>query len=177
MATSADIINSGDIFYEFSYMIALRPLTEESKKKFRGYINTIFVRPHFSYGRKRTFLHEAVGEGRLDIVEWLLENGANPNINATECSPLHEAALSTYGETCIIDILLKYGANPNLYNNAGSTPLWYVIDNDRYSDCVQSLLNYGAYAYKPNKYNPSEIPYHFASEKNKKIIDRHLGRE
>lgn len=170
-----------DIFYEFSHMIEFSPLTEESKNKFRRYINTIFVRPRFySYGsRKYTFLQEAVGEGRLDVVEWLLENGADPNINVTgpNGAPLHEAALSTYGETCMIDILLKYGANPNLYDNTGSTPLWYVIDNDRYANCVQSLLNYGAYAYKPNKYNPNKIPYHFASEKNKKIIDRHLGRE
>ena len=57
-----------------------------------------------------------------EFVRFLLTNGANPDLQATNGdTALHEAV--NVGQTNTVGILLENKANPNIQNNAGDTPL------------------------------------------------------
>ena len=78
-----------------------------------------------------------------EIVEILLNHGANPNIkrNKDNYNPLLAAAI----EGCLsnMKLLLKYGANPNIQDEEGFTPLMASV-NEGYPSQVQLLLDRGA---------------------------------
>ena len=78
-----------------------------------------------------------------EIVEILLNHGANPNIkrNKDNYNPLLAAAI----EGCLsnMKLLLKYGANPNIQDEEGLTPLMASV-NEGYPSQVQLLLDRGA---------------------------------
>lgn len=60
------------------------------------------------------------------IIELLLENGANPNLQAdTGHTPLHKASY-TPGKNEIVKKLLKYGANPYIKDKRGLLPIDYA---------------------------------------------------
>ena len=64
-----------------------------------------------------------------DIVQLLLENGADPNIQSNDGeTPLMSASYRSYrpGSTDIVKLLLKNGANPNIRDIEGSTALMLV---------------------------------------------------
>ena len=69
-------------------------------------------------------LHIAAQNGYLEIVELLLEHGANPNVQDNDGrTPLHYAV-----ENCHVDVarvLLDHGADPTIRDNEGMTPLDY----------------------------------------------------
>ncbi|KAL7300392.1 hypothetical protein TKK_0007012 [Trichogramma kaykai] len=86
-----------------------------------------------------TPLHLALRRGKLRLVEWLLNNGADPNLpNAEGLTPitywdvrdesgntlLHLALEHNFRETT--QFLLRGGVNPNLVNQAGLTPLHVI---------------------------------------------------
>ena len=143
-------------------------MSEDLKKKILSCINSITTNGCDS------FLHAACAEGREDIAKWLLENGANPNIATMNGTPLHEAILNS--RDAIVLLLLCFKARPNDYDLSGRTPLYIAVEY-REIKCIQHLMDYGAYAYKPFKFDPRSTPYSIASEDIKKIIDRSLGRE
>lgn len=68
-------------------------------------------------------LHRAVSKGRLDVVEWLLGNGARPDAPANHpkgSRPLHMAAVG--GSLEIVRVLLEAGADPNRKDDAFDAP-------------------------------------------------------
>ena len=76
------------------------------------------------YGRgARYFLTEAITNNNLELAEWLLKRGANPN---AEPPPhpnlpkhtLHEEALRR-GHTEMAELLVRYGATPSQYVRVG----------------------------------------------------------
>ena len=71
----------------------------------------------------RTVLHNAVSSrGRKEIVELLINKGANVNSkDVFGVTPLHLAALG--GKTEIAKILIENGANINAKNKEGESPL------------------------------------------------------
>ena len=71
----------------------------------------------------RTLLHNAVSSrGRKEIVELLINKGANVNSkDVFGVTPLHLAALG--GKTEIAKILIEKGANINARNRDGESPL------------------------------------------------------
>jgi uncharacterized protein len=76
------------------------------------------------YGRgARYLLAEAIANNNLELAEWLLKRGANPNAappphpNLPKHS-LHEAALRR-GHTGIAELLVRYGATPSQFVRDG----------------------------------------------------------
>jgi len=81
-------------------------------------------------GYSRTALLWASYYGNLDMLSWLIENGAKINHqDKNGFSALHFAAQEK--RIGIADLLLKHGANLELRDNHGNTPLWTAVFNAR----------------------------------------------
>lgn len=71
-----------------------------------------------------TPLKIAVVRQDLELVKFLLEYGANPNIQGEDnCAPLHHAAISENLE--IVQLLLTHGASIDALDIYGVTPAGY----------------------------------------------------
>ena len=90
-----------------------------------------------------TLLQVASRHGHLEIVKFLIENGAA--VNAVEIdnrSALHFATIR--GHLSIMRFLLENNAEVNLRKRLGLTPLHVVAQQSRETDLVQVLLDHGA---------------------------------
>ena len=82
----------------------------------------------------RTPLHIAALWGDVEIVEVLLERGADPNVKDDNGqTPLHIAAQE--GHVDVVRVLLERGADPRIADNGGHIPLDYAKDST-----IRSLL-------------------------------------
>lgn len=92
-----------------------------------------------------TPLHEAIWNGKPQIVQRLLEGGANPNApiiaRGLDWTPLHEAA--RFGSNSIIDLLLAKGAHINSKNTRNRTPVDMAVEY-RQAATVRHLVARGA---------------------------------
>ncbi|KAM9326276.1 BCL-6 corepressor-like protein 1 [Gastrophryne carolinensis] len=69
-----------------------------------------------------TALHEACSRGWTDILQVLLDHGANVNCSAQDGTrPIHDAVVNDNIET--VWLLLSYGADPTLATYSGQTPI------------------------------------------------------
>jgi ankyrin repeat protein len=69
-----------------------------------------------------TPLYSASHEGHLEMVQWLLRHGADPNLQL-ECNSwtaLHGAA--RYGHLEVIQMLLQHNVDPNIQGHYGAIP-------------------------------------------------------
>ena len=109
-------------------------------------------------------MHIACENRHIEIVEKLLENGADPNLKCTtiaKSSPLHYVVESLYVKEegdevikniiSIIKCLLKYGANVNAENSIGHSVLFAAVTRDG-TEVVKELLKNGANVH--TKHNP-----------------------
>jgi len=81
--------------------------------------------------------------GDLEIVEMLLNRGANINAESLCCNtPLHNAVKSKKME--IIELLLKKGAHVNARNSHNFTPLQLAVVKGS-EEIVKLLLKHGSY--------------------------------
>ena len=73
--------------------------------------------------RKRTLMYGASCTERLEIVQWLLGHGADPNAldSKHKWTALHEAAALGYLE--VAQTLLQHNADANIHNRNGEIPL------------------------------------------------------
>jgi len=99
-----------------------------------------------------TGLHIAINYQYNIIAEFLLLEGASPNIvdNDNEFSPLHYAV--GWNNIYVVKILLKTNADPNIQDIYGNTPLMYCIKED-YAECFDLIVSYytsGSSQYKLN---------------------------
>ena len=66
-------------------------------------------------------LHAAVARGHDDLVEFLLDHGANANVqNEDGNTPLHLASIG--GHSGMVSVLLSRDADPTIRNSDGKTP-------------------------------------------------------
>ncbi|MGH0171432.1 UNVERIFIED_CONTAM: hypothetical protein FKN15_061325 [Acipenser sinensis] len=84
----------------------------------------------------------AAAHGQIAVVEFLLHNGADPNVLAKG----RESALSlacSKGYTDIMKMLIDCGVDVNEYDWNGGTPLLYAVHGNHVR-CVEVLLESGA---------------------------------
>ena len=75
--------------------------------------------------RERTALHAAARNGHLEIVQYLVGQGASvSSTDAAGATPLHAAVES--GNLEIVRLLVSKGANVNAKDSSGETPLHYA---------------------------------------------------
>ncbi|MGV2433346.1 MAG UNVERIFIED_CONTAM: ankyrin repeat domain-containing protein [Rickettsiaceae bacterium] len=96
---------------------------------------------------KNMALHIAASKGYYQIVDLLLEHGADVNAkNASGRTALHLATLycglSSNIETCVT--LLDHNANPNAQDNRDWSPLHYAAPKEHGGELVSRLLRYKA---------------------------------
>jgi len=117
-----------------------------------------------------TLLHDAVVAERLEIVEYLVQQGADVNTsNLERFTPLHDAA--NKGRLELVRFLLAKGADPNAKDISNNTPIHEAvagygvyITNIRYIEVVKLLLSVGDVVNDKN--NKGETPLHLASRGN-----------
>jgi ankyrin repeat protein len=94
--------------------------------------------------------------GHLDVVELLLQEGADKDDHSDMSTPLYIA--SSEGRTEIVKLLLEKKANPNIAGLKDFSPL-FMACNEGYTQIVELLLKNGAY---PNIANSQGTPLFMA---------------
>ena len=86
-----------------------------------------------------TALHNSCCNGHIEVVKYLLANGADINIADEDgWTPLHGAAC--FGEYEVVQYLVQHGANLSAVNSDGQMPLILANDDSTrafLNDCVQ----------------------------------------
>ncbi|XP_051523542.1 poly [ADP-ribose] polymerase tankyrase-2 isoform X1 [Myxocyprinus asiaticus] len=93
-------------------------------------------------GRRSTPLHFAAGFGRRDVVDYLLQHGAN--VHARDDGgliSLHNAC--SFGHAEVVNLLLQHGADANSRDNWNYTPLHEAAIKGKIDICIV-LLQHGA---------------------------------
>jgi len=95
------------------------------------------------YGENHvTPLFKAAGEGRNDIVQYLVSKGANVNFKTADFgqTPLSEAVNRGFEDT--VDLLLKAGADPKLTDRSGYPAFALAVLGGQY-EIAETLLKAG----------------------------------
>ena len=118
-------------------------------------------------GTRETPLTLAAENGLKDMVQLLLDKGAEPNKPDQDGdTPLHTAAYLGYKDMVLL--LLNRGADPNMADRGGHSPL-HVAAREGYKDVVLLLLNRGADPNMEDRGGDSPL-YGAATEGHKDVV-------
>ena len=116
--------------------------------------------------------------GHIEVVQILLDRGANPNKRYFGVwTPLLAAAAD--GHTILVRLLLDAGADPNIASILSDwTPL-HIASANGYEDTVQELLDKGACPKKQTciRSTPLSLAKLHSHKKVAKIIEGHLKKQ
>jgi ankyrin repeat protein len=90
---------------------------------------------------RRAVLYWAADRGRSDVVELLLQKGANPEGDRETDTPLQRAV--AHGSYAAAKALLDAGANPNVKSEYRDSPLFSAASHGS-GDMIQALVEKGA---------------------------------
>ena len=90
-------------------------------------------------------LNQAVLGGNIDVIDLLLDRGANVNMRAglNEYTPLVTAANQAGDRWRVVEFLLTRGANPNRAARNGLTPLYVAAQHGNLTT-MRTLISHGA---------------------------------
>jgi ankyrin repeat protein len=129
-----------------------QPLLDFLAGKGRKYINEKDV-------QGRTALHCAVAQNQPDVVQWLLDHGADVEAqDADECTPLHWAAQRGYSD--VAAMLLVHDAAIEAQDAGGFTPLHCAADKGQ-TVTAKLLITHDADVESKNSWQ--ETPLHRAA--------------
>ncbi|KAF7402234.1 hypothetical protein HZH66_004501 [Vespula vulgaris] len=130
--------------------------------------NRLLNRPTISSKNEHgsTALHIASFYGKVNIVDYLLNSGADTNvINNDSFTPLHCALMKGYQN--IVLLLLHANANPIIVDNYGNTAL-HIASDRGHEGCVKALLYFAEHTNLSLNVNSLNIdgdtPLHRASK-------------
>lgn len=130
---------------EFSSILAKNrfPNTEQMARLFQLIQDGININARDENGH--TPLHRCVIRNNLELIQQLIQLGADPNTidNNHRGSPLHSAAHFGYAE--VVEILFNAGAEINALNDDNETPLHIALEYSN-TEIAQLLLRLGAKA-------------------------------
>lgn len=106
-------------------------------------------------------IHSAVKSGNVELVELLIQRGADANSIFRGDSALH-AAIKFRQPKCVI-LLVNRGANVNVYNAKLKTPLYKAVKKSTFG-VIEHLIRNGADVKSTNG-PKKETPLHVACEK------------
>jgi len=87
----------------------------------------------------RSIIHPPVQNGRVEVVRYLLENGADPNASSKKVDP---PLFEVYSAN-VVPVLVELGADPSIVNNEGNTPLHRVANLGLSEGIVAAFLEAG----------------------------------
>lgn len=130
---------------------------------------------------QKTPLYHAVTTGNLDVVRYLLENGARTSAGPRGPLPIHAATAGKYSD--ILELLLEYGADIAAQDDKGDTALHFAaeceldINPPRHvlRDCISTLVRGGLLV--DVRGNHGETPLHRASSQHKSNVVKRLLQE
>lgn len=103
----------------------LSRLIKGAKTDYKKVAEVFKMRPHWSNDFDKagnSHLHNAVEKGDYELVQVLLDSGADPNArNNMGYTPLHFAVI--FRDIKIVELLVKNNSNVNARSNSGKTPL------------------------------------------------------
>nr|XP_013013234.1 BRCA1-associated RING domain protein 1 isoform X2 [Cavia porcellus] len=122
-------------------------LSSSSYRRLMSSPSAVKVSPHDLMARKRnhrgeTLLHIASIKGDTSSVEYLLQNGSDPNVKDNAgWTPLHEAC--NHGHLKVVELLLRHQALVNTTGYQNDSPL-HDAARSGHLDIVRLLLSCGA---------------------------------
>ena len=123
--------------------------------------------------KNQYFLHKAVEQNRIEMVKWLIENGAEVNAkNTKHRTPLHCASNLSLFE--VVQYLIENGANVNAKDNGDFTPFHEatLFTTNRSKEILKYLLENGAQIDAKTKNGLT--PLHYASHYGQLDIVKYL---
>ncbi|XP_020007370.1 BRCA1-associated RING domain protein 1 isoform X2 [Castor canadensis] len=133
--------------------------------------STMKLSPSSLVARKRnhkgeTLLHIASIKGDVPSVEYLLQNGSDPNVkDYAGWTPLHEAC--NHGHLKVVELLLQHKALVNTTGYQNDSPLHDAARNG-HVDIIKLLLSYGASRNAVNIFGLRPVDY--AESENMKSL-------
>ena len=117
-----------------------------------------------------TALYQAARNGYSDIVAYLLNKGADPNIaNNSNVTPLIAAASNGHEE--VVKLLVEKGADPNIIDSYGDSSHLAAAQRDHW-EIVKLLIAKGANIHQQTKQKENLL--HIAAKNDKKEVMKYL---